>query len=179
MATPDLTLVTESTLSAKIDAITKYGGLPNRVTELEQAKVYVDHSVGTRVFGWDETNQKLHMIAGDTKWRDIKALLPAGVAAVGAWARRIDSTIYLNFQGLSTTTGGLTTIWSPPTYWRPDGPSIRAGVIATQNTNVVRIVSPFAGNIRVLDMPPNVGFEGSIAYTTTEAWPATDLGLQA
>ncbi|MDQ0679091.1 lysophospholipase L1-like esterase [Arthrobacter pascens] len=155
--------------AANWDASTQDG----RIVVLETAKVTIDTTVGTRATAAGV------LIFGDTGWRDVKASLPAGVTATNIWIRRLGSQVMVNVQGLSTTTGGIVTIYSAPVGFRPDAPSIRAGVLSTLDTNATRVVSPFAGSIRVLSMPINTAFEGSVTFHTSEAWPTTLPGTAA
>ncbi len=108
----------------------------------------------------------------DTKWRDVKALLPADVSALNFWIRRIGPRVLCSIQNLTSNVGGTQNVFTLPVGFRPDAPSIRAGSVSTDDTNAIRTVSPFGSTLRVLSMPPNTKFSGMVSFTTENTWPA-------
>lgn len=133
---------------------------------------------GRTVSVWDYLNNREQLIYGDTGWRKVDGILPAGITASNVWIRRQGSEVTINVQGLKADASGTVTIYNAPLGYRPDAPSVRSGVFAS-SAGTARIVSPFAGNIRVLMMGAGESLDGSVTFTTTDPWPTVLPGVAA
>lgn len=157
------------------------GGLPARVTLLDgqgQRGYKVSQTAGRTVTVWDYLNNREQIIYGDTGWRKVDAALPAGVTASNVWLRRQGNEVTINVQNLRADTVGTVTVYNAPVGYRPDAPSVRSGVYAS-SSGTARIISPFAGNVRVLSMGAGESLDGSVTFTTPDPWPTSLPGVAA
>lgn len=136
----------------------------------------IKESIGRVLTVWDYRNQREQMIYGDTGWRNITSLLASGTYAANVWIRRQGSEVTVNMQDV-TTGAGLVTLFTLASGYRPDGPSVRAGIISDGNNS--RVVSPFGSSFRLMSMPGSGFWAGSVTFTTNDPWPTALPGVAA
>ncbi len=146
----------------------------------ETRPVIIDNAVGRTARAWDAANNRYQMIYGDTGWRSVEGSLPSGITNLGpVYLRRLGNEVFFVSQGMSSNTAGNIYIYLTPSGFKPEAPSIRAGVFTSRGGSVVRQISPYQGGLRVLEMPANTVIEGGISYITSDPWPTSLPGTTA
>lgn len=136
----------------------------------------VNETAGRTVTVWDYLNGREQLIYGDTGWRNISSLLASGNYAANVWIRRQRNEVTVNMQDV-TTGAGLVTLFTLASGYRPDNPSVRAGIISDGNNS--RVVSPFGSSFRLMSMPGSGFWAGSVTFTTNDPWPTSLPGVAA
>lgn len=149
----------------------------------------VDQTAGRVIYTQDPVNSREQIIYGDTGWRDISTLLPAGVAksaaanaAPGPRIRRVGNLVQLELF-LDITTAGIASIFNVPAGFRGYGTITRPGAgfsAATVASALPVVPEPtiyLGGSGATLGrgsaFPINSTFQYSGMWTTTDAWPTT------
>lgn len=151
--------------------LTAFGWTPKGIR-----RYTINETVGRSVSVWDYLNNREQVIYSDTGWRLITNLLPTGVTASNVWIRRQGNDVTVNIQGLITPAGTVT-LFTLANGYRPDGPSVRAGVISDGNST--RVASPFGSSFRLLSMPGSGSWDGSVTFTTNNPLPTVLMGVAA
>jgi hypothetical protein len=151
----------------------------------------VDNTAGRAIYQWDDTAGREQIIYGDSGWRDISSLLPAGLAksaSVNTFTpalRRVGSTVMLNLF-LDVTGAGLTSVVpvlplgfrSKPAVSRPSSMYIDtfSTARALPATDLPWYLS--SASVRTTAaLPINSTIMLTTSWYTTENWPTTLPGV--
>jgi|GEM_PF-2251168 len=136
--------------------------------------VTVDNSIGRRAFVWDEANNRLQMVYGDTGARDITGDFdPSGSGGLCVLSRS-GNTVSLTLSGrtLNAASGNYTV----PAGFRPDTTRTIAGIFYPSVTNNRMVVSASTaatpGQVLLFGVTAGTAYSFSVSWRTADAWPS-------
>jgi hypothetical protein len=141
---------------------------------------YVDQTAGRTLSLWDDVNNRLQMVYGDTGWRDISSLLENNW---GGKVQVLRTGSSVEVRARTLVAGTAVTVFTLPTGFRPGGGSstlsfpIMARPASNSATPIYGTVDAFGAVALRTDAGAFNDASLQFTFTTRDTWPTSLPGI--